>query len=493
MTVRTRFAPSPTGFLHIGGARTALFSWLYAQKHGGQFIIRIEDTDEKRSVDGAVESMLASMRWLGLVWDEGPDIGGPYGPYVQTERAALYQEWAHWLVENGRAYKCFATEEELEQLRQEQIARGEPTGYDRRSRDLTAAQTAALEAQGLPYVIRFKMPLDGQTIIPDLIRGQVVFDNNQLNDAVLLKSSGLPTYHLAHVVDDHFMQITHVTRGDEWLNSAPLHVQLWHAFGWEMPVYAHLPVILSPSGRGKLSKRDQSFQEDGTLVLVRVDEFQKAGLLPAAVVNFLTNVGWSFGDDREIFTVAETLERFDLAAINPAPTQLPYSKLEWLNGQYIQNMDTIALAQALKPYLEAEGYEVNIEALLAVLPPMKVRLKRLPEALEWLHFLYEDEPAAPPVAKLSHKQMPLPRAREAFAQTQAYLATAEPFTAETISHGLIAIGEQASENGKAGPFLGTLRFAITGQDVSPPLYESIVALGRERTLRRLAACLAVML
>ncbi len=367
--VRTRFAPSPTGILHIGGARTALFGWLFAKKHGGQFIIRIEDTDTMRTIPGAMESQMADMRWLGLQWDEGPDIGGPYGPYIQSERAELYQKWAHWLVEQGHAYKCFVTEQELREMREAQIARGETPGYDRRHRNLPAEQAAAWEAEGRPYVIRYKMPLDGQTIVPDLIRGDITFENNQLTDAVLLKASGLPTYHLAHVVDDHFMEITHVTRGDEWLNSGPLHVQLWQAFGWEMPVYAHMPVILSPSGKGKLSKRDQSFQEDGQTVLVRVDEFQKAGMLPAAVLNFLTNVGWSFGDDREIFSIAESLERFDLKDINPAPTQLPFSKMEWLNGQYIQALDTAVLAEAVRPFLEAEGYMVEMETLLAVLPP----------------------------------------------------------------------------------------------------------------------------
>ena len=490
--VRTRFAPSPTGILHIGGARTALFGWLFAKKHGGQFIIRIEDTDTLRTIPGAMESQMADMRWLGLQWDEGPDIGGPYGPYIQSERAELYQKWAHWLVEQGHAYKCFVTEQELREMREAQIARGETPGYDRRHRNLPAEQAATWEAEGRPYVIRYKMPLDGQTIVPDLIRGDITFENSQLTDAVLLKASGLPTYHLAHVVDDHFMEITHVTRGDEWLNSGPLHIQLWQAFGWEIPVYAHMPVILSPSGKGKLSKRDQSFQEDGQTVLVRVDEFQKAGMLPAAVLNFLTNVGWSFGDDREIFSIAESLERFDLKDINPAPTQLPFSKMEWLNGQYIQALDTAVLAEAVRPFLEAEGYTVDMATLLAVLPPMKVRLKRLSEVVGWLRFLYVDEPLAVPTEKLVHKQMPLARAREAFAQTHAALASLEPFTAESLATTLTALGEQATETGKAGPYLGTLRLALTGQEVSPPLFESVVALGRERTLRRLAECIQAL-
>lgn len=490
MTVRTRFAPSPTGYLHIGGARTALFSWLFARKHGGQFILRIEDTDEKRSVEGAIENIMDSMRWLGLQWDEGPDLGGPYGPYTQTARAEIYQKWAHWLVDNGHAYKCFATEEELAQMRQEQIARGEQPHYDRRYRDLTADQVAELEAAGREYVIRHKMPLEGQTVVPDLIRGDIVFENTQLTDYVLLKSTGLPTYHLAVVVDDHLMKISHVVRGDEWINTAPVHIQLWKAFGWEMPTYVHPSVILNPSGKGKLSKRTQSFEEGNQLVLVRVEEFQENGYLPEAVVNFLTNVGWSFGNDREIFTVSETLERFELKELNPAPTSLPYSKLDWLNGQYIQNLTPLELAQAIKPFLEKAGYEVNVQALLDVVPSMSVRLKRLTEAIEWLRFLYEDNPLEATAEQLTHKKMPLELAKSAFAEAKEFLAAVEPFEAETIGVGLREIGERNTDNNKAGPFLGTMRFAMTGQQVSPPLFESIVALGRERTLARLDEVLA---
>ena len=252
MSVRTRFAPSPTGYLHIGGARTALFSWLYARRYGGQFILRIEDTDQKRTVEGAADALMEAMRWLGITWDEGPDIGGEYGPYIQSERRELYHEWAHWLVDNGHAYKCFATADELDAKRQAQIAAGVQPHYDRCYRDLPAEEVAKLEAEERPYVIRYKMPLDGQTVVPDLIRGDITFENSQLTDYVLLKSTGLPTYHLANVIDDHFMKITHVTRGDEWINTAPLHIRLWQSFGWDMPVYAHLPVILNPSGKGEV-------------------------------------------------------------------------------------------------------------------------------------------------------------------------------------------------------------------------------------------------
>ncbi len=487
MTVRLRFAPSPTGYLHIGGARTALFSWMYARRHGGQFVLRIEDTDQKRFVAGAVDNIMTSMRWLGLDWDEGPDIGGPYGPYTQTERAELYQKWANWLVEQGKAYKCFATSEELQEMRD----RGVPFGYDRSYRDLPQEEVDALEASGKPFVIRFKMPLDGQTVVPDLIRGNIVFENTQITDYVILKSTGLPTYHLAHVVDDHFMKITHITRGDEWINTAPLHVNLWQAFGWEMPIYAHMPVILNPSGKGKLSKRTQSFTDGEYQVLVRVEEFRESGFLPYAVNNFLANVGWSFGGDVEKFTMDEAIARFGFDGVNPSPTRLPYSKLEWLNGQYIQEMDSLELAKAVKPYLEAAGYEVNVEALLIVMPAMKVRLKRFPEAIPFLRFLFEEGELMETAVSLSHKKMPLASAQKAYQAARDFVADTNSYDLDTISTAMQAIGEAHTDNGKAGPFLGQMRKAITGQQVSPPLYESMLALGRERVLKRLDQVLAL--
>lgn len=491
MTVRVRFAPSPTGYLHIGGARTALFNWLFARKHGGQFVLRIEDTDQKRTVPGAIEAIMNGLRWLGLDWDEGPDIGGPYGPYIQTQRADLYREWAHWLVAHGHGYKCFCTPEELEGMRAEQIAKKLTLGYDGRCRTLTTAQIAAKEAAGLDYVIRFKMPRDGETVIQDAIRGPITYQNSQIIDAVLLKSDGLPTYHLANVVDDHFMRITHIMRADEWINTAPLHINLYHAFGWEVPVYAHLSLVMNPSGKGKLSKRTQAFDDEGQQVLVKVEEFQEAGYLPAAVVNFLANVGYATGDDREKFSVQEAIAGFKLENINPAPSRLPYSKLDWLNGQYIQEMEPQALAQAVKPFLDAQGFEVNLEALLLVMPAMSKRLKRLPEAIEFLRFLFDEIPLRFTAVDLTHAKMPYEAAGRAFQQAKELVATVEPYNLETLSAGLAQIGAAATTDGKAGPFLGAMRLAITRQQVSPPLFESMVALGRERTLARLNEIIAL--
>lgn len=492
MTVRVRFAPSPTGYLHIGGARTALFNWMFARKYDGQFILRIEDTDRNRFVEGATEALMDDLRWLGLDWDEGPDIGGPVGPYVQSERSDLYQEWADWLVAQGDAYRCYCTSEDLDEMRAKQKAAKQQIGYDRRCRYLTPEQSAIKEAEGLSYVIRFSMPLEGATVIPDVIRGDITVQNNQLQDSVLLKSDGLPTYHLANVVDDHFMQISHILRADEWISTAPLHINLYAAFGWQHPVYAHLPVVLNPSGKGKLSKRTQAFDDSGQTVFVKTEEFRAGGILPDALLNFLANVGWSFGDDVEQFTMAEAYPRFELENVNPSPARLPYDKLDWLNGQYIQQMEPLALAQAVKPFLDAAGYEVNPEALLLVIPAMSVRMKRLPDAIPFLQFLFEDVALDLDVAALTHKQLPFDNAKAGYQQARDYVATTPVYDLDNISAAMMAIGADVTLNGRAGPFLGLMRLAITGQQVSPPLFESMLALGRERTLARLDEVLALL-
>jgi glutamyl-tRNA synthetase len=491
MTVRVRFAPSPTGYLHIGGARTALFNWLFARRHSGRFILRIEDTDQNREIEGAAKELMNALRWLGLDWDEGPDIGGEYGPYVQTERADLYRHWANWLVENDHAYKCFCTPEELEAARKYQKANKLPLGYNRRCRTLTLEQIAVKETAGLSHVIRFKMPLEGETVIHDAIRGDIIVKNEQIQDMILLKSDGLPTYHLANVVDDHFMEITHIMRADEWISTAPLHINMYQAFGWDAPVYGHLSLVLNPSGKGKLSKRTQAFRDGDQQVLVQVEEFREAGYLPEALLNFLANVGWAFGDDREIFTMEEAIPRFELSNVNPAPAQLPYSKLEWLNGQYIQQMEPMELAKFVKPFLDAAGLEVNPEALLVIMPAMSKRMRLPTDAIEFLRFLFDDEPMSLTADQLTHKYLPRDAARTGFQQARDLVQTADPFDLNTLSEGLMKIGENVSANGKAGPFLGTLRLAVTGQQVSPPLFESILALGRARTLARLDDILAL--
>jgi glutamyl-tRNA synthetase len=465
---------------------------MYAKRHNGTFILRIEDTDQKRSVEGATDYLMAGLRWFGIEWDEGPDVGGDYGPYVQSERKELYVKWAHWLVENGYAYKCFATAEELKEIREALLAKGDYSGYDRRYREMPASSIAQLEAEGRPYVIRFKMPLDGTTIVPDLLRGDVEFENKQTVDPVLLKSTGMPTYHLAHPIDDHFMQISHVTRGIEWLPSAPLHVQLFKAFDWELPIFVHLPVILNPSGKGKLSKRTQAFLDSGEKVLVRADEFREAGYLRPALLNFLANVGWNFGDDIEKFTIEDAIARFDLADVSPSPVKLPYSKLDWLNGQYIQDLDPVSLAYEVRPFLEEAGYLVDVEDIVPLMPALSTRLKRLPEALDFIRFMFDDEPLNLTADELTHNQMDKTAALEAFSRTKALVYGMDELEAEVLGAAMREIGESVVSSGKAGPFLGKARLAMTGQKVSPPLFESMVAMGRKKCLVRLEQIVTVL-
>ncbi len=484
--VRTRYAPSPTGPQHIGGIRSALFGWLFARHHGGQFILRIEDTDQKRNVPGSLERILESFEWLGMDIDEGPHVGGSYGPYIQSERLELYQTWAKRLVEQGTAYKCFATAEELAEMR----ASG--GGYDRRYRDTTAEQADRLEAQGKPYVIRFKMPLSGQTTGVDMIRGDVVFENAQLQDAVLLKSDGFPTYHLAHIVDDYHMKISHVTRAVEWLPSFPLHIQIWEALGWEKPQFAHLPVLLNPNGKGKLSKRKQQFAADGKSVPVLVHEFIAAGYLPEAVMNFLTNIGWNFGENRERFTTEEAIERFQLEDVNPANSAYPIAKLDWLNSQYIQDAAIDDLARRLKPVLEAAGYAVDDDLLRRVVPLLQVRLKTLNDVVAMAGFFFADWQAfeAPPSEVLIQRKMDSAAAATVLSGAIPVLQRLDDFGSET-QHSVMAA--YAKDIGyRNGQVFGSLRAAVTGQRVSPPTFETMEILGRAESIRRIELALQAL-
>jgi glutamyl-tRNA synthetase len=482
--VRVRFAPSPTGYLHIGGARTALFTWMFARKHDGTFILRIEDTDQKRFVPDSEADIKASLRWLGLDWDEGPEVGGDFGPYYQSQRADLYRQWADWLIERGFAYRCDCTPERLKRVREEQQRLGLSRGYDRHCRDRQLGPEVG------PHVVRFKMPLDGETVVDDLVRGPITFQNAELQDLVLLKSDGLPTYHLANVVDDHLMAISHIMRADEWLATAPLHARIYEAFGWEMPAIAHLPVILSPSGHGKLSKRDRAFKDGETQVLVQVREFKEAGYLPEAVVNFLTNVGWAFGDDREIFSPAESIPRFRLEDINPAPAKLPYSKLEAINGVYIrEKLSDEDLAARLKPVFEAAGLSVDGDRLLRVVPLIRQRIKVLDDALAMVGFLFEDE-VHPDPADLIQKKMDAEGTVAALRASYDTLAALEDFSAESQEEAMRALAEQLGL--KPGQLFGAVRVAVTGQRVSPPLFETMEIVGQQTSLKRIEEAMALL-
>ena len=483
-SVRVRFAPSPTGPLHIGGVRTALFNWLFARHSGGAFILRIEDTDRNRYVPESVQGIIEGLRWLGLDWDEGPEVGGEFGPYVQSERLDLYRKWADWLVEHDKAYRCYCTPQRLNALREQQRANKQSFGYDRHCRYLTPEERQRLhEETGGQYVIRFKMPLEGQTVVHDLLRGEITFENEQLNDLVLLKTDGYPTYHLANVVDDHLMQISHIMRAEEWISTAPIHKNLYDAFGWEMPQLVHLPIILNPSGKGKLSKRKAGFTQAGMRVPVLLDELREAGYLPEALVNFLINVGWSFGDDREVFSVQEAIERFDITRINPAASVFPVDKLTWLNGVYIRQMDDARLAELVKPILERAGYTVDDDKLMRVIPLIKERMKTLNDVVAVGGFFFEWHFSPAPPDLLIPKGMSARSTQNMLEAAARLLERLPDFEPETQEQAMRKLAEKLKV--KPGQLFSALRVATTARKATPPLFETMAILGRETCLKRI--------
>jgi glutamyl-tRNA synthetase len=471
--VRVRIAPSPTGYFHVGSARTALFNWLFARHRGGKFIVRVEDTDRSRYNPEAVPDLVASLRWLGLDWDEGPEVGGDYGPYFQSERIDLYQHYTNLLLEEGHAYECYCSPERLAAVRENQRKQKQDVGYDRHCRNLTAAQRAEYESQGVTPVIRFRAPLTGRTSFHDVLYGAITVENETLDDLVLLKSDGYPTYHLANVVDDHLMRISHIMRGDEWLPSVPKHVLLYHAFGWDIPLYAHLPLILAPTGKGKLSKRHGG---------VEIRGFREQGYLPEAMVNYLARVGWSYDDKTEIFDRQELIEYFDLSGINNSPARFSYERLEWMNAYYIRQLDADDLAGRLVPFLARAGFDATPAEVRPLVPLVQERLKTLAEVVEWTDFFfqaridYETE-------MLVGKKMDAAGSLDALRRVRETLADLPDFHAGTINQALRAL---ASELGlKLGPMLGIVRVAVSGKRVAPPLFETLAILGREKTLARL--------
>jgi glutamyl-tRNA synthetase len=480
-TVRVRFAPSPTGYLHVGGARTALFNWLFARKHNGAFILRIEDTDRKRYEPEAVGNILESLRWLGLEWDEGPEVGGDYGPYYQSQRLDIYQEYARKLVESGHAYYCYCSPERLAQVREEQRRKGEPDlGYDRHCRYLTAKERAEYEAQGIVPVVRLKVPLEGQTSFHDVLHGDITVDNARLDDLVLLKSDGYPTYHLANVVDDTLMQITHIMRADEWLPSVPKHILMYQAFGWEPSVFAHLPIILSPTGKGKLSKRHGG---------VAVHEFQQEGYLPEAMVNFLALVGWAYDDKTEFFTRQELIEKFSLEGVSKSPAAFSYDKLEWMNGVYIRQLGLDDLAERLMPFLTGAGLPADLSTVRRIVPLVQERLKKLTDTVEWVDFFFVDQISYDP-ALLVGKKMTAVESLVALRKARETLAALPDFQEETLEKALRALADQLGL--KDRQFFGIIRVAATGKNVAPPLFGTLSILGRGRVLERMDYALKLL-
>lgn len=485
--VRVRMAPSPTGHFHLGSARTALYNFLLARKTGGQFILRIEDTDRKRFVEGAEQEIYESLDWLGIPPDESPRVGGPCAPYRQTERRELYQQHANRLVAEGHAFPCFCTAERLAQVRQEQQARKEKTRYDGACRNLAPSEAARRIESGEPYVIRFKMPYEGSIIARDHLRGEIVTENRYLDDTVLLKADGLPTYHLAAMVDDHLMGITHVFRGSEWLSTFPLHVQVVRAFGWDEPVWVHLSVFLKPSGKGKMSKREAADAiKDGHSIFIK--DMPGLGYTPEGTLNWIALMGWGVPEN-DVMSLAEMVERFDVDKLTPSPAAINFEKLDHFNGTHIRILPVEELAARIKPFFIQAGYRVNDPTLLAITPLIRERLVTLDDCISFGGFFFQ-ETVEPNPDELVAKGLDARQSAEVARQAYEILAGLPEITHTTAEPPLRDLVEQLGL--KPNQVFGILRVAITGQAVSPPLFESMEIIGREQCLGRVQKAITIL-
>ena len=474
MAPRVRFAPSPTGYLHVGGARTALFNWLYARRHGGTFILRIEDTDTERSSAEMVTGILDGMRWLGLDWDEGPGVGGPHGPYFQSQRYDRHRAAAASLVTQGLAYYCYCSADRLREERERAEARGEAWQYDRRCLNLPPDQIAALEAAGSPRAIRFKVPA-GTTAFDDVVHGPIEFDGAHIEDFVIVRSDGHPVYHLSVVVDDIDMAITHIVRGDDHISNTPKHVLLFQALGARLPVFAHVPLILG-ADKKRLSKRHGA---------TSVMEYERQGYLPEALVNFLALLGWSPGDDREILSRDELIASFTLEGITGSNAVFDVGKLDWMSGQYIARMPADQLARAVVPLLVREGLWPAAappgEWLLRLLVLLKPRAKRLIDFVDQARpFLAETVEYEDDAIK---KHLGVPRLSQHVNALAQALRDVVPFDEQHVEAVVRRTAEQ--QDIKAAPLIHATRVAVTGRTASPGIFEVLVLLGRDRTLARL--------
>ena len=478
---RVRFAPSPTGRFHIGSARTALYDFLLARQSGGQFILRIEDTDRNRLDPQAEKEYYEVLRWLGLKWDEGPDIGGPYSPYRQSERMEIYRQLAEELIDGGHAYYCFCSPDRLKQVRQLQQKRKEPTRYDGHCRRLSPEETRERALGGESHVIRFKTPQEGQTIAVDDLRGPITVDNHTIDDYILVKSSGMPVYHLAAMADDHLMKITHVLRGSEWLPTFPLHVLIYEAFGWQQPTWIHLSVLLNPSGKGKLSKRSTVDPKSGAKA-VFVQDIREMGYLPQAVINWISLMGWSFDDHSEFFPMEDLIEKFSTKKLSPSPAAVNFSKLDHFNGLYIRSMSTNELAEQLLPFFTKAGIKVDLAEIKVLVPLIQERIRTLDEAVEMAGFFFQSD-VHPEPSELVGKKMSAQESARAASGAYEIIQTFPEIKKEPLEGALRDLADELEI--KAGQLFGILRVAVTGQRVSPPLIESMEIIGEKIVLERI--------
>ena len=475
--VRVRFAPSPTGYLHVGGARTALFNYFFAKRYNGKFILRIEDTDTERLKEDSVSQILSSMKWLGINWDEGPEVGGEYGPYFQSERQGIYAKETNRLLEEGKAYYCFCTEEDIEKEREEQKKKKLPFRYSGRCRNLSKEKIEEYLAQGKPYVIRIKIPHEGSTEIDDLIRGRVVFQNDQLDDYIIMKSNGMPTYNFACVVDDHAMKMSHVIRAEEHLSNTPKQYWIYKALGYELPQFAHLPMILAPD-RSKLSKRHGA---------TSVEEFREKGFLNTSIVNYLTLLGWSPGENQEIFSMEDTIEKFSLENVSKTAAVYDVEKLKWMNGNYLRTLDLDYITKEAIPYLIEEGLvdedevDEKYDYIKRVVDVVREKVKLLPEIADASTYFFKDIEEYEPrgVKKRFRKE----GVSELLERGRDTLEKLDKFDVETVEK---AYRDLIDELGiKGGDIIHPTRLALSGRPVGPGLFDIISILGKETCIKRM--------
>jgi glutamyl-tRNA synthetase len=478
---RVRFAPSPTGLTHLGSARTALFNYLIARQTKGQFILRVEDTDQKRFDPLAEDDLKNSLKWLGLEWDEGPDIGGPHAPYRQSERTEIYRQHAEMLVESDNAFYCFCTTAELNEVRKAQQKRKEHPHYSGVCRLIEPEEASKRVAAGESHVVRFKAPKEGKIKFSDYLRGEIEVENRTIDDKILLKSDGHALYHLAAMVDDYLMEITHVFRGEEWLPSLPLHAHLYEAFGWKQPIWVHLSVFLKPSGKGKMSKRDtEEMKLSGKSIFVK--DLEAMGYLPEGVNNWIALMGWSYDAHTEYFTMQDLIGKFNLDGLNPAPAAIDFKKLDHFNGLHIRALNNTELSQRLIPLFTHAGYKVTEVQLQKVAPLIQTRMATLDEGPQLAAFLFKNSLEVEPQDLLG-KNMTAEESSKAIKRTKELLARLPAFTAVDMEAPIRNLVEELGL--KAGQLFSILRNATTGQKVSPPLFESMELIGQKIVLQRL--------
>ncbi|MFO7525540.1 MAG: glutamate--tRNA ligase [Ignavibacteriaceae bacterium] len=479
--VRVRFAPSPTGYLHIGGLRTALYNYLFAKHHNGKFILRIEDTDRNRFVEDAVENLITTLNWIGLNYDEGPDSEGEYGPYLQSHRLDIYKKYAHQLIENKKAYYCFCTPERLQELREEQQRQKLPQAkYDKHCLNISADEINQKVEAGVPHVIRLNVPSDQKIIFDDIIREKVEFDTANIDDQVLIKSDGFPTYHLANVVDDHLMKITHVIRGEEWLSSTPKHILLYDFFGWGKPVFAHLPLLLNPD-RSKLSKR----QGD-----VAVEDYQSKGYLKEALINFVALLGWNAGDDKEFYYLDELLEKFSLERVNKAGAVLDLQKLNWLNAEHLRAKPDTDILLMLKVEIQKSQFSnrnYSDDYLIQIIKAMKERVSFIKEFISGAPYFfsapesYEDE--------IVRKRWNSDSSEILNRLADIYSVYENP-SKQDFENGLKSLAE--AEHIGVGKIIHPLRLAVSGMGNGPGVYDIVNIIGKEETIIRIKKAIEIL-